>query len=441
MVAPPETSPFSRPDVRAWVLYDCANSAFMTTVVAAVFPIYFAEVAAAGLEPATATFRFSVATTVALALITLLSPILGAIADFAGLKKRMLAVFHALGLAATVGMFFIERGDWLLALVLFGLGNIGIYGSLVFYDSLLPHVARADEIDRVSTAGYALGYLAGGILLAINLAWIQLPQTFGFPDAGLAVRVSFLSVAVWWALFAIPLYRRVPEPTRRLEAHEQALADPVTTGFRRLRETFVEIRSYRHAFFMLAAFLIYNDGINTIIRMATIFGSEIGIASQHLIGALLLVQFLGLPFSLLFGRMAARIGTKQAIYLSLVVYTMTSVLGYFMTSAAHFYALAILVGTVQGGSQALSRSLFATMIPPHKSSELFGFFSVAEKFSGIMGPAVFAVSIGVFGSSRHAVVAVIAFFVVGGFLLRFVDVEAGQRAARELEHAAVSRST
>lgn len=419
--------------MRAWVLYDCANSAFMTTVVAAVFPIYFAQVAAADLDPPTATFRFSVATTIALAAITLLSPILGAIADFAGLKKRMLAVFHALGLAATVGMFFIERGDWMLALVLFGLGNVGIYGSLVFYDSLLPHVAREGEIDRISTAGYALGYWAGGILLAINLAWIQLPQSFGFPDAGMAVRVSFLSVAVWWALFAIPLYRRVAEPTRRLKTDELPTANPVSTGFRRLRATFVEIRSYRHAFFMLVAFLVYNDGINTIIRMATIFGTEIGIASQHLIGALLLVQFLGLPFSLLFGRMATRIGTKQAIYVSLVVYTMTSVLGYFMTSAAHFYALAILVGTVQGGSQALSRSLFATMIPPHKSSELFGFFSVAEKFSGIMGPAVFAFSVGVFGSSRYAVVAVIGFFVVGGVLLRFVDVEAGQRAAKDLE--------
>lgn len=438
MADAPHSSPFSRPDVRAWLLYDCANSAFMTTVVAAVFPIYFYQVAASGLEPTTATFRFSVATTIALAIATLLSPLLGAVADFAGLKKPMLGVFHALGVAATTGMYFIERGDWLLALVLFGLGNIGIYGSLVFYDSLLPHVAREGEIDRVSTAGYALGYLAGGVLLAINLAWIQLPATFGFSDTGVAVRVSFLSVAVWWALFAIPLYRRVPEPARRLERDERASANAVATGFRRLRETFVEIRSYRHAFFMLLAFLIYNDGINTIIRMATIFGSEIGIESQHLIGALLVVQFLGLPFSLLFGRLATRIGTKPAIYVSLMVYTATSVLGYFMSSAVHFYALAVLVATVQGGSQALSRSLFAAMIPPHKSSELFGFFSVAEKFSGIMGPAVFALSIALFGSSRHAVVAVIGFFVVGGWLLRFVDVDAGQRAARDLERTATT---
>ena len=419
-----------RPELRAWALYDWANSAFMTTIVAGVFPIYFSRVAAAGLEPAQATLRFAVATTIGLSVIAVLSPILGAVADVAGVKKKMLGAFMGLGILATACMFFIRQGDWELAAVLFVLGNIGASGSFVFYDSLLPHIARADEIDRVSTAGYALGYLGGGTLLAVNLAWILQPTLFGLQGTEVATRLAFLSVAIWWLGFSIPLFRKVAEPPRLLESDERSSQRAIKAAFVRLGETLRELRSYRQAFVMMLAFLVYNDGIGTIIRMATTYGAEIGLPENSLITALLLVQFIGIPFTFVFGQVAGWIGAKRAIFVALFVYMGVSVLGYFMTSVLHFYVLAIVVGMVQGGSQALSRSLFASLIPLHKSSEFFGFFSVFEKFAGIAGPAVFAAMIWATGSSRNAILSIIGFFVVGALLLTRVDVAQGQRVAR-----------
>ena len=414
-------------------MYDWANSAFMVTIVTAVFPIYFSSVAAADLEPATASFRFAVTTTVALTFVAVLAPVLGALADFAGIKKKMLGACVGLGVVATACMYFIQQGDWLLAALLFAFANIGVTSSLVFADSLLPHIASPAELDRVSTAGYALGYLGGGLLLVVNLAWIQAPEAFGLSGAELASRLSFVSVAIWWLGFSIPLFRKVPEPVRTLEADERAGESAIRASFVRLGETLRELRGYRQAFVMLLAFLVYNDGIGTIIRMATTFGTEIGLAQGDLITAVVLVQFVGVPFAFVFGQLAARIGAKHAIFLSLVVYTVISVLAYGMTTATEFYALALLVGMVQGGSQALSRSLFASMVPRHKSAEFFGFFGVFEKFAGIVGPGVFAVMIALTGSSRGAILSLITFFVVGGLLLSRVDVEAGQEAARRAE--------
>ena len=422
-----------RPELRAWAMYDWANSAFMATIVTAVFPIYFSSVAAADLDPATASFRFAVTTTVALAFVAVLAPVLGAAADYAGIKKKMLAACVGLGVVATGCMFFIQRGDWVLAALLFAFANIGVTSSLVFADSLLPHVARPEELDRVSTAGYALGYLGGGLLLLVNLAWIQRPELFGLSGAELASRLSFVSVAVWWAGFSIPLFRKVPEPARTLEADERAGESAIRASLVRLGETLRELRGYRQASVMLLAFLIYNDGIGTIIRMATTFGTEIGLEQGDLITAVVLVQFVGVPFAFVFGQLAARIGAKRAIFLSLAVYTVISGLAYGMTTATEFYVLALLVGMVQGGSQALSRSLFASMVPRHKSAEFFGFFGVFEKFAGIAGPGVFAVMILLTGSSRGAILSIITFFVVGGLLLSRVDVEEGRRAARRAE--------
>jgi UMF1 family MFS transporter len=301
---------------------------------------------------------------------------------------------------------------------------------MAFYDSLLPHIASEDEIDRVSTAGFAVGYLGGGLLLLFNTLWILQPAFFGMRDAAVASRVSFLSVAIWWLVFSVPLFRRVPEPRRTLESDETARGNPVLAAFTRVAETFRALRLYRNAFLFLVAFAVYNDGINTIIRMAASFGTQIGLEPSDLIPAFLLVQFVGVPFAFLFGGIAGRIGPKPAIFAALGVYTFISVLGYFMTSAAHFYALAILVATVQGGSQALSRSLFATMIPSHKSAEFFGFFGVFEKFTGVLGPAIFAATVAGTGSSRIAILSVLGFFVAGGLLLAFVDVDKGRAAAR-----------
>jgi MFS transporter, UMF1 family len=422
-----------RPDLRAWAMYDWANSAVQTTIIAAVFPIYFHNVVAAELGDTLATSRFAWATTIAIIIVAVIAPLLGAIADFAAMKKKMLAAFLLVGALATIAMFWIYPGDWKLALTLFVLTNVGVAGSIVFYESLLPHLVSEAELDRVSSAGYAIGYLGGGVLLAINLLMIQRPGWFGIPDAGTAVRLSLASVGVWWLVFSIPLFRKVPEPVRRIEAHESQSDNVLATGTRRLFETFKELRLYKQAFLLLIAFLIYNDGIQTIIRMATTFGSEIGIDENAMIAALLITQFIGVPFAFLFGMVADRIGAKRSVIVGLAIYAIIIVLAYYMTSAVHFYALAILVGMVQGGTQALSRSLFASMIPRHKSSEFFAFFGVFERYAGILGPLVFAVMVEATGQSRNAILAVVAFFVIGGIILTFVDVDAGRRAAREAE--------
>ena len=420
-------------ELRAWAMYDWANSAFQTTIVAAVFPIYFHRVVAADLPGATATSRFAWATTIAILIVAIVAPLLGAIADYAALKKRMLAAFMGIGVVSTAAMFWVSRGDWMLALLLFVLGNVGVAGSIVFYESLLPHLVGEKDLDRVSSAGYAMGYLGGGVLLAINLLMIQRPDLFGLADAGTATRLSFVTVGVWWALFSIPIFRRVPEPARRLEADESPSASAFLTGAKRLGETFRELRRYRQAFLMLLAFLIYNDGIQTIIRMATTYGSEIGLDEGAMITALLMTQFIGVPAAFAFGHIAERIGAKVAVFAGLFVYAGITLLAYFMTSSAHFYALAGLVGLVQGGTQALSRSMFASMIPRHKSSEFFAFYGVFERYAGVLGPAIFAIVVARSGTSRNAILSVIAFFVIGAAILAFVNVDEGRRGARAAE--------
>jgi UMF1 family MFS transporter len=423
-----------RPELRAWAMYDWANSAFVLVIVTAVFPIYFQRVAASGLTPDDATTQYGWATTLALCVAAVFSPVLGALADFRGVRKRMLAASLLIGVVTTACMYLIHEGDWMFALVLFVLGNIGLSLSFVFYDSLLPHIATNEEMDRVSSAGYALGYLGSGLLLLLNLAWIQQPEFFGIVDGETATRLSFLSVAVWWGLFSIPLFRRVSEPPRRLEPDESKESGALRTTFRRLTETLRDLRTlHRQAFLALLAMLVYNDGIGTIIRMAAIYAATIGVPQEHVITAILLVQFVGIPFAFLFGSLAGWIGTKWSIMIGLAVYGAISIVAYRMESTTEFYLLALLVATVQGGTQALSRSLFASMIPKHKTSELFGFFSVFEKVSGILGPLMFSLAIVITGSTRDAILSVIAFFVVGGLLLAFVNVEEGQRAARAAE--------
>ena len=421
----------NRPELRAWVLYDFANSAFQTTIIAAVFPIYFQRVAAADLPANLATSRFALATTIAICIVAIVAPILGALADTRRLKKPLLGIFLGIGAGATAAMYGIQEGDWPLALVLFVIGNVGVAGSIVFYESLLPHIARGDELDRVSTAGYAIGYLGGGLLLGINLAMIQQPQWFGIPDAGVATRLAFVSVAVWWVVFSWPLFRGVPEP-RVKPAVSVSAGVALAQSVRQLVSTFRELRKYRQALLLLVAFFLYNDGIQTIIRMAAIYGAEVGIDQAALIGALLLVQFVGVPCSFAFGALAGHIGPKKAVMFGLTAYTGIVMFTYFMTTAREFYILAGAVGMIQGGTQGLSRSMFASMIPRHRSSEFFAFFGVFERYAGVLGPAIFAVMAGL-GTSRTAILTLIPFFVIGMLLLLKVNVAAGRREAAASE--------
>lgn len=418
------TSKLQRRIVNAWCLYDWGNSAFSTTVEAAVLPVYFSSVVAAGLPGNTATVYWGYAASIALLISAIMAPILGSIGDYTGGKKRLLGAFAAVGIVAVAVLFLVQQGDWLLALACTVVASVGFAGSAIFYDSLLPHIVGPDEIDYVSSRGYALGYLGGGLLLAVNIAMIQLlPGTLG-------PRLSFLSVALWWGAFTVPLLKWVPEPPANVAGIGEGV-QPVVAGFRRLGQTFRHLRQYRQLFLFLAAFWLYNDGIGTIIKMATIYGAEIGIGMMDLIGALLLTQFVGIPFSLLFGKFGSRIGTKRAIMLGLGWYTLIAIAGYFMSAAWHFWALAFAVGMVQGGTQALSRSLFGRMAPKAASAEFYGFYDVSSKFAGIAGPALFALVGQLTGSSRLSIVALVVFFVGGILLLTRVDEKEGVRLAEE----------
>ena len=435
-----------RPELRAWAMYDWAVSSVQTTIMVAVFPVYFANIAKGDLGESRTTQAIATANTIVAIILAVLSPVLGAVSDYVAAKKRMLGASMIVGAVAVAGMFFVQQGDYRLALVLFVISLIGATASTIFYDALLPHIAADDEIDRVSSAGYAVGYIGGGLLLALNLAWILKPGWFGLPTGAalssaqktLPTRLALLSVAVWWLVFSIPLFRRVPEPPRTREPDELTGGRVLVAPFVRVGETFRALRGYKQAFLMLLAFMIYNDGIQTIQKMAATYGKQLGIADTVLIAAILIVQFVGFPFAFLFGSIAARIGAKPAIFIGLVVYAAISILGFYMQTAAHFILLAAMVATVQGGTQALSRSLFASLIPAHKSGEFFGFYSVFEKFASIFGPLLFWVTIAMTGSSRNAILSVIVFFAVGAFVLSRVRVSEGQEAARAADEGLIS---
>ncbi len=642
--------------IRAWTLYDWANSAFATTILAAVLPVYYSQVAGATLSsPAVATAYWSAGLSISLFIVALLSPILGTISDVMRGKKRFLAIFFGMGIVGTGLLVLVDTGDWMLASLLFVFGRIGWTGANVFYDALLPHVAKEEDRDSVSARGFAIGYLGGGLLLAINIAMIQLlPGTWG-------ARLSFFSVALWWGVFSIPLFLRVPEPPSATVKLAPGITI-VSASFKRLWETLRDVGRYRELLKFLVAFLIYADGIGTIIGVAAIYGAELGFDSVSLVLALLLVQFVAIPYSLIFGRlpsktdtrrpfylafvlynmvalplagvassrllpaditgmppepyattaaalgegvylveqapveyqgswtavtvpasqigadrsveyqvtdqpsaayqivfngrrveitysagpehgiwtaeidgqplidldtdqplvidaynptlrygevetleaeepgehtltvintseqnpsssgsrmslaqfevlppqresslgliiglilavelvglalsallgrplfsgMADRLDTKNSILLALTVYAVIAMWGFFVNSVVEFWFLAWMVAVVQGGSQALSRSLFSVMSPASKSGEFFGLFSVMEKFSAILGPLLFAFAATTFNSSRPAVLSIIAFFVIGGYLLTRVNVDEGRRIAREEDAA------
>ncbi len=420
-----------RGEALSWCMYDWANSAFATTVMAALLPVYYSRVAGAGLSPSTATVYWAYTTVIALLITALLAPIMGAIADYKGYKKRFLAAFAALGVFATALLYFVTTGDWIIASLFYVIGNVGFASSEVFYNSLLPNVAEPQRMDYLSTKGYALGYLGGGVLLGVNVLMIELMQ-----DKELATRLSFVAASIWWAVFTIPILLNVRESkTLNKNASKESLpalgvGDALSTGFTRLLKTFKELRRHREPFLFLIAFWVYNDGIGTIIKMATIYGVEVGIDQMALIGALLMTQFVGIPFSLAFGRLAGYIGAKNSIFIGLISYTLISIGGYFMQTALHFWTLAFFVGVVQGGTQALSRSFFGSMLPKAKTAEFFGFYGMSSKLAGIAGPLLFAVVSQIAGSSRLSIVSLIVFFILGGALLSLVNERKGVCAAK-----------
>jgi MFS transporter, UMF1 family len=418
--------------INAWAMYDWANSAFAVVILTAVFPVYYRALATnAGHAPEEATAYWAYTTSLSLIVVALVGPVLGAMADIAGGKKRFLGVALILGVLGSTSLAFLGKDSFLLASLLFAIANFGFAGGNIFYEALLPHIARPSDLDRVSARGYAFGYLGGGLLLMINVLWLLRPHWFWMADREFALRACFVSVALWWFVFALPLFRKVTEPGSR-ERHSSA-THVVKNGFLRFAATLRQVRRYRQLALFLVAFWIYNDGISTIIKLAAAYGDEIGIHHNDMLIALILTQLIGFPSSIGFGRIAYYIGAKRSILVGLAVYGLISIAGFFIRSAWHFYVLAIVVGLVQGGTQALSRSLFAAMVPKTRSSEFFGFFSTGEKMAGIIGPTIFGMIAQLTGSSRWGIISVVVLFVTGALILYRVDESEGRRVAETVE--------
>ena len=403
----------SRP-IFSWALYDWANSVFATTVIAGFFPVFFKQYWSAGADAVTSTAQLGFANSIGSVFILIAAPVLGAVADGGASRKKFLGAFTALGVASSAGLWFVGQGDWSTAAIVYVLASIGFSGALVFYDALIMAVSPPARYDEVSAFGYSLGYIGGGLLFAVNVAMTLSPDTFGLAGAAEAVRLSFVMVAVWWLAFSIPLFRHVPEPPR-IDA-----ASGAATGLRSLVKTLREHRAHRMAGLFLLAYFFYIDGVHTIIRMAVDYGLSLGFPSDSLIVALLIVQFVGFPAALVFGLVAARVGPKPALYFGVVVYVAVTVWAYFMTTVTEFYILAVVIGLVQGGVQAISRSLYARFVPAAQSGEFFGFFNMIGRFAAIIGPSLVAVTGLLTGSSRLGILSVVVLLVIGMVLLSFV---------------------
>ncbi|NOX77226.1 MAG: MFS transporter [Gammaproteobacteria bacterium] len=423
------TIPSGKRQIFAWALYDWANSAFATTVMAGFFPIFFKQYWSQGLSSTESTFQLGLGNSMASLLIVLGAPLLGAIADCGGLHKRFLLSFASLGVLATGGMALVGQGDWLLAVMLFVAASVGFMGANVFYDALLVSVADEADWNWVSSFGYALGYLGGGVLFSVNVAMTLSPESFGLADASEAVRLSFVSVAIWWALFALPLMFWVKAPLATVPA-SATWANTVRAGYVQLRDTFHQLRKLRTVFLFLLAYWFYIDGVDTIVRMAVDYGLSIGLQQSELITALLITQFVGFPAAIGFAFLAQRIGARNGIFLALAVYSIATIAAFFMQSSGEFYALAVTIGLVQGGVQALSRSLYARMIPPGKAAEFFGFYNMLGKFAAVLGPLLVGTVSVLTGSHRWGLVSVVVLFVIGAALLARVDVKEAERLAK-----------
>jgi UMF1 family MFS transporter len=419
-----------------WCMYDWANSAFATTILAAVLPIYFVSIVPEGGVDITilgitfhafATPLWSFSITIAMVIVALSAPVLGAIADYSRAKRQFLIFYTYLGAVFTALLVTVGYGDYLRASLFFIIALIGFAGGNVFYNAFLPEIAPAGEREYVSGKGFAFGYLGGGLLLILNLLMIQKHAWFGISDAAWGSRLSFLTVGIWWGLFAIPTFRSVRDRKDKVVAKVWYIRH----GFKTLADTLRKMRHFKELVKFLISFLIYNDGVQTVIVMAAIFGrEELGFGTSTLIGCLLMVQIIGFPAALFMGKLAQRIGEKRTIYICLIVYCIIVIYGYFMSRPLEFWVLGFLVGLVQGGSQAISRSLYSGLLPVGHSAEFFGFFAIANRFASIFGPLIFGLVAVLTGSIRNSILAVIIFFIVGLVILMTVNVERGKKAAR-----------
>lgn len=416
--------------VISWALYDWANSAFATCIMAGFFPVFFKEYWNYGVDASTSTFRLGLANSTGSLFVILLAPLLGAIADQGATKKKFLFAFTLLGVLLSGSLSLVPQGNWQTASLAYILAVIGFSGALIFYDSLLIEVAPDDKRDMISALGFGVGYLGGALLFGLNVFMTLKPSFFGLPNAETAVKLSFVTVSLWWAFFTLPLMRWVPEPYSRHQPEKRWKT--VTNGAKQLVSTFHEIRRLRVVFLFLAAYWLYIDGVDTIVRMAVDYGMSLGFDGNSLIVALLITQLVGFPSALVFGWIGGRIGTKTAILIGLSVYTGVTIWAIFINSILEFYGLAVVIGLVQGGVQSLSRSMYSRIIPPGQAAEFFGFYNMLGKFAAIIGPLLMGSISILTGSPRSSILSIVVLFISGGILLCFVDEKKGIHLAQEI---------
>lgn len=423
------TSKGTRQEI-SWALYDWANSAFATTVMAGFFPVFFKEYWSAGSDVSLSTLKLGMANSLASLLLVGAAPFLGALADAGGTKKRWLFFFAGLGILCTGSLYWVAKGNWFSAASLYILAALGFAGGNIFYDSLLVSVSDEHRVDFTSALGFSLGYLGGGLLFALNVCMTLWPTAFGLGGASEAVRLSFVSVSVWWAVFSIPILVSVGEPQGRAIA---GIRETITLGFHQLRTTFREIRNLRVVVLFLGGYWLYIDGVDTIIKMAVDYGLSLGFSSRSLLSALLVTQFVGFPSAMAFGFIGRKWGPKAGIFIAIAVYIGVTIYGYFITRESEFYILAGVIGLVQGGIQSLSRSLYVRIIPRDKAAEFFGFYNMLGKFAAVLGPLLMGWASVLTGSPRTSIFTLLILFLCGGFLLYFVDEREGRRLARGME--------
>ena len=412
--------------IYSWAFYDWANSAYSTTVMAGFFPIFFEKFYSNPNDVIQSTYQLGLANSISSIFIALVSPLLGAIADRGSAKKKLLIIFAFLGSLMTAALWLVQKGDWQLAVFFYIIATIGFMAGNIFYDSLLPSVAGREKVDYVSALGYSLGYLGGGLLFLINVLMYLHPDWFGIPDSSTAIRISFVSVAIWWAIFTVPIIIFMPEPKIKKNV---SLYDAINGGFKQLKETFDNIREMKIIGTFLMAFWMYEDGVATIVRMAAKIASSLGFAAGDIITAILMVQFIGFPAALGYNWFANKIGTKNAVLVAIFGYVVITFLGYLMTDINHFYILAALIGLFQGGIQSLSRSLFTRLVPPNKEAEFFGFYNMLGKFAAVVGPILVGWITVITGNPRAGILSIVVLFIIGGLLLSRVDFKQGERIA------------
>ena len=409
--------------VFSWCLYDWANSVFFTTVVAGFFPIFFKQYWNTESSVSLSTERLGFVLAVTGFLMAVLSPLLGVISDYRRMKKKLLFVFMCFGAAATLGLFFVPQGDWLLAALLYGTALFFCSASCIFYDSLLVSVTTPDKYDTVSANGFSMGYLGGGLLFVINILMYQNPHWFGFSDGAMGVKFSFVTVALWWFVFTLPLMKNVNEPEIDLSVKNKKFVRLMVDSVFELNRTFIEIFQNKNIFYFVLAYWFYIDGVGTVISMAVDFGMSMGFAAGDLIKALLLTQFVGFPAAYLAGRFSEKFGNRNIILFCLGIYACVVIGASIMSSPWHFYLMAAFIGLAQGGVQALSRSLYAQLIPIEKSGEYFGFFNLLGKFAAIIGPLLMSFTARVTSNPQQTILSLLVLFVLGAYFLRKVRIQ------------------